>query len=629
MGIFRRAKIESALAVPVYSGKSTTPSFVFCCYSFVRTGSVPFVLKFVQQALRLLWGGLDKVEPHESVGAEMWREVAPADLGEMAADVEMQQHFMIKKRPIGDISDEQQSPSDDFDSSIAAGIASLETASGDAAVPSIYTGQDATVDQNPPRVMAIAQIEPIQYQTFESVQNHIQQAIQSVAHMEPAHQHVATNAEGSKRAHVYHPQPPQPQGWDFGQSPFPSPILGPTSPGFTPASSAAPSPLALPLPLPKQVMQPEWKVGFAPFQEQQSTMHAPTPDPVEDVSTQRYNASGMYSMPSLALREQPTPAPVLSLHSDEQYSLPPPGPIAPQLQQLQQQQQRPQLQPQPHVQVHIPMANGVNQNHSVGFPQYCVQVVENVDAMGAQTATVNQAFGGAPMNEKRCRIQGCSETAMARRPYCQLHSGSRMCEHSGCNKCAQGSTRFCIAHGGGRRCTFPGCDKGARDKFFCAAHGGGKRCKFQGCSKSAVGGSSLCTSHGGGRRCSIEGCDKSAQSSTKFCVKHGGGKKCSHPGCEKVARGRTPFCAAHGGGIRCKLAGCNRVAIGKLQLCRAHGGGSTVKQGPAVAVMQSPPQHRQLQQPIQVMLQPHQQAPQAGQDFQQQSFFGGADIQSV
>ena len=68
-----------------------------------------------------------------------------------------------------------------------------------------------------------------------------------------------------------------------------------------------------------------------------------------------------------------------------------------------------------------------------------------------------------------CRIQGCDDPAVARRPYCVKHSGNRLCEFPGCTKCAQGSTRFCIAHGGGRRCTFPGCDKGARDKYFCAA----------------------------------------------------------------------------------------------------------------------------------------------------------------
>jgi hypothetical protein len=186
-------------------------------------------------------------------------------------------------------------------------------------------------------------------------------------------------------------------------------------------------------------------------------------------------------------------------------------------------------------------------------------------------------------NSKLCRILGCEDNSIARRPYCFKHSGSRQCEYTGpggCGKCAQGSTRFCIAHGGGRRCTFQGCDKGARDKYFCAAHGGGKRCSVGNCTKSAVGGSSQCTSHGGGKRCQVVGCEKSAQSSTNFCVKHGGGKKCIHVSdnnkrCDRVARGRTDFCASHGGGVRCKLDGCNRVAIGKLQLCRSHGSGKS------------------------------------------------------
>eukprot|EP00536_Pseudo-nitzschia_multiseries_P011558 jgi/Psemu1/29326/gm1.29326_g len=52
---------------------------------------------------------LNKVEPHETVDEDVWKHVAPADLGEMAADVEMHQHFMIKKRPIGAISTELES----------------------------------------------------------------------------------------------------------------------------------------------------------------------------------------------------------------------------------------------------------------------------------------------------------------------------------------------------------------------------------------------------------------------------------------------------------------------------------------------------------------------------------------
>ena len=64
-----------------------TSSLVFSGYFFVRCGSVRFFLKFVQQVL-----------PQSSVGENLWRSIAPADQGETAADVEIQQHFMITKR---------------------------------------------------------------------------------------------------------------------------------------------------------------------------------------------------------------------------------------------------------------------------------------------------------------------------------------------------------------------------------------------------------------------------------------------------------------------------------------------------------------------------------------------------
>jgi hypothetical protein len=562
--MFRRAKIESALAVPIYSGKSKTPAFVFCCYSFVRTGSVPFVLKFVQQALKLLWSGLDKVEPHESVGAKIWREVAPADLGEMAADVEMQEHFLIKKRPRSEsfidrpsqqemhqYHQEQHEQEEDYEleTSIAAGIASLEAPSGSTAVPTIYTGQDNTNDFG-----QHVDIQPIQYQAFERTQNHIQD-VRSVSEMDPMnHQHITTTADGSKRAHIYQQEHfSQAEDWSTFPSPLPSPNFGATTPGIPPAISTAPSPLPLPTPLPTHVMQPLRPTEFPP-----AVFRGPTPDAVQDIPIpahqgQQYNQSYIHTYASVPnqINRDPIPTQVVSLHTDEEFALPP-APFAPEQQQQQQQQfaqygyqtvQQQMYAQSPGHPAH--MANGFDQNSSV--PIFCLPIMESPAAIAeGKTALAGTAavIMVPNQNGKICRIQGCTEAAVPRRPYCQHHSGSRMCEHAGCNKCAQGSTRFCIAHGGGRRCTHPGCDKGARDKFFCAAHGGGKRCKYLGCSKSAVGGSSFCTSHGGGKRCSVDGCDKSAQSSTNYCVKHGGGKKCMHPGCEKVARGRTQYCAA-------------------------------------------------------------------------------------
>jgi len=73
----------------------------------VRSECVPFVQKFVQQALRSLWFGLESLQPHKSIGRDLWNDVAPADLGEMAADLEMQKAFYQKKRPYAAIATRQ------------------------------------------------------------------------------------------------------------------------------------------------------------------------------------------------------------------------------------------------------------------------------------------------------------------------------------------------------------------------------------------------------------------------------------------------------------------------------------------------------------------------------------------
>lgn len=113
---FAKAKIMTVLAVPIFSSGSISPACVLCCYSLVRAEAVPAVLRFVQQALRLLWTGLDKVEPHQSVGKDLWKDVAPADLGEMAADIEMHHAFLKKKRHHSSIS---MSPVSNCESSLS------------------------------------------------------------------------------------------------------------------------------------------------------------------------------------------------------------------------------------------------------------------------------------------------------------------------------------------------------------------------------------------------------------------------------------------------------------------------------------------------------------------------------
>jgi len=554
--LFEQAKIETVLAVPVFSGRSKTPAFIFCCYSFVRSGSIPFVLKFVQQALKLLWGGLDNVEPHESVDEDIWKQIAPADLGEMAADVEMHQHFMIKKRPIGAISTELDTQ-DDSMNNLALQVGSLKSVSGIQPMSSIYTGQHGMESTPPQRGQRRL--------SFEGLQSQIHDAIKSVADMKPAHHHIATNANGSKRAHILYEEPdtsyiqqqPQPETTYVQQQPQPDITYVQQQPqvlqegqqesfdtGFIPAPTpmalAQPAPLALAQPfrlpnqvvpqVPNQVVQPVNNANSLSYVQQTQTQYQPLQQqtqpqamqnlPQNQIGQYNVNTNSSYPFPTMQQQQQPK----------EQEEIPMPTPV-----------------------FSAPMANlnASSQMMSAPSPSFTAQnsgIVNGISHARPVEIKTPQASSGRSKtktsNTKACRIIGCSDPALARRPYCVRHSGNRMCEHKGCSKCAQGSTRFCIAHGGGRRCTFPGCDKGARDKFFCAAHGGGKRCKFNGCNKSAVGGSSLCTAHGGGRRCSVEGCDKSAQSSTRFCVKHGGGKKCSFAGCEKVSRGRTQFCAA-------------------------------------------------------------------------------------
>jgi hypothetical protein len=607
---FQQAKIMTVLAVPVFSGKSTLPTCVVSCYSLVRSGSVPFVLRFVQQALRLLWDGLDNIEPNGSVGKVLWRDIGPSDLGEMAADVEMQQHFMSRKRSRTlSISEDLHLSADVQDSltnHLSLKLQSVNLPDGETINVPLQLTEDFSESEN-----AVPEIK------IETVQNHLYDAIRSIGAAVPF-DHVSTNAQGTKRAHIMGPitgmgrmaaplpppqplpshvmsssyaqtyQPPNVQSAQTYQQPIAQNAQSYHPPNvqnaqtYQPPNAQNAQTIQPPNAQNAQTIQPpnvqsfqhaasnatmNLKLAFSMAQQAfvGTTNQTQYGSDVINVST-NHNilcADGSAITNGTALMNLAPPAIAMQMSPSAEATQMPLSAVAMQM-------------PLSAVAMQMPLSAVAMQMPLSAVAMQMPPPVAVSDAsmpcclpVGVDSSTFT--------NTKNCRIQGCCDPAVTRRPYCIKHSGNRLCEHSGCNKCAQGSTRFCIAHGGGRRCTFPGCDKGARDKFFCAAHGGGKRCKADGCNKSAVGGSSLCTAHGGGRRCAIDGCDKSAQSSTKYCVKHGGGKKCLHEDCEKVARGRTQYCAAHGGGVRCKLEGCNRVAIGRLQLCRAHGGGSRKK----------------------------------------------------
>lgn len=551
--------IQTVLAVPVFSAKQALPACVVSCYSLVKSNSVPFVLRFVQQALRLLWEGLDQFEPqNRNVKDNFWRKVNPADLGEMAADLEMQQHFVARKRPhsliAGGPSEDEKNPVLNFQDSrgqapdhlVSRPTHSVLFPNGDIiTIPLELSNGDLDHDHS--------ESVPSDYKAdvhVEKVHEYLAHAVRSVQEAVPFSDHVSTTANDSKRSHVM----------PMLSSTSAQPALGPIN---TPGNTFAPLPM--PRPFPSRVVK-------ANLVSLNGSNHSSDSLGGSDNTTNQSSPQQL-PMDRSSLSPDALKSSVTSNHQFFQNSALPSGGLV-------------QL-------ASYAMAQHVEQDKLFDrqFHQASFSEPDHVrDLSSKLVTTANSSNGPSPSDEffcqlvdssmslastSTCRIIGCTCPALSRRPYCEAHSGNRICEAEGCNKCAQGCTRFCIAHGGGRRCTFPGCDKGARDKFFCAAHGGGKRCRYDGCTKSAVGGSDLCTAHGGGRRCEVEGCDKSAQSSTRFCVKHGGGKKCAQEGCDKVARGRTNFCAAHGGGVRCKLEGCNRVAIGKLQLCRSHGGSSS------------------------------------------------------
>jgi len=590
---FNQVRLETALAVPVFHGKSPKPSFVFSCYAFVRSETVPFVLKFVQQALGLLWKGLDQIQPHEAIEDRLWKDVAPADLGEMAADIEMHQHFLEKKRPYEQVNQEGTNAAAAAAAAPSSRIRfdSMGSFSGTPAVNSIYTGAgDATSPTLEPievsyqsQQQAPVAPAPIQFQPFQlNVPNSSrdgQNGQQNYQDMFPG-EHRAKRARSlSSQGILIQPLINSPRQGITTASPLMSPMPLPSPAVVLISSNHGSRPMQQPRPPQQQQQQQQHQQQDYQNQYSNQGMSSATQQRVQQQQPQQFQFSNQ-GQSTVSITQLPDQASELAQNFAASY-------------QQQQQHQNEQVNPTP-----LSARNNNNNNMSaiptnqISATGISFAVPPNAASKGASVVQnslpagsnvvgmqfclpVGQAMASVPApSGKPCRIKGCNEPAVTRKPYCARHVGNRMCEHAGCSKCAQGATRFCIAHGGGRRCKFPGCDKGARDKNFCAAHGGGKRCKFDGCSKSAVGGSSLCTAHGGGRRCSIAGCNKSAQSSTKFCVKHGGGKKCIFAGCQKVARGRTEFCAAHGGGVRCKLAGCTRVAIGKSQLCRAHGGGN-------------------------------------------------------
>jgi hypothetical protein len=114
----------------------------------------------------------------------------------------MQQHFMIKKRPHAAI-EVPPAPQNAEESVLTSGFQSLSTPSGVQPVRSIYTGAFSGVDEYSEDDFEPNAVLPIRYQPTQNFQNHVQEAIQSVRNLRPMHEHISTNDQGSKRAHIF------------------------------------------------------------------------------------------------------------------------------------------------------------------------------------------------------------------------------------------------------------------------------------------------------------------------------------------------------------------------------------------------------------------------------------------
>ena len=298
-------------------------------------------------------------------------------------------------------------------------------------------------------------------ETYSMILSHLRDAVRSVGGAVPwsAHQHLATNREGTKRAHI------EASESSYASHKLPQP---PVSISQRPPTSQAlhqPAPLLMPQPSashPKSAGSAEFDATNSSTLQMSTTNSNPVQAPssfvhydaASSVSTQQRETSPQQEVvsggPTLYLSgfAQPMQFTVEDVTSQHRLDIPLPdvGTVLPDS-----------------------VQSGVGE---VCLPSQVTNT--NVKVRGLlciqrgrrQVRCLNSL---SCIFFQPCRVEGCNEPSVVRRPYCQSHSGIRLCEHSGCTKCAQGSTRFCISHGGGRRCTFPGCDKGARDKFFCAA----------------------------------------------------------------------------------------------------------------------------------------------------------------
>jgi hypothetical protein len=499
---FQKSNIQTVLSVPVYSDNHTLPACIVSCYSLVRSGSVPFVLKFVQQALKLLWGGLDRVAPHGSVGENLWKGVAPADLGEMAADIEMQQHFLSKKRPHHFITETGlmsfPPANDPHTQLLASRLQSIRFPDGQTIDIPLQLTDDIARSPRPSPEFTV--------ETLQQAVAHAVRAVGSVERFDSA----PANFMSTKRQHLALPTPIGTIGMPLAQPRgFPTKVVSSAT-----LSTSQPTNLChlgITVPQPSNPIMRNSAVVF--MGHHQNMLQRSVPEPVLPVQQQFDNFSfsntfGMHLMDANFNSQkprQPSPLSEMSEYDND---------------------------PSLHVEYDEETDEG---------PKLCR--IQGCGVLAAPRRPYCETHSG----NRLCEHSSCSKCAQGSTRFCIAHGGGRRCTFAGCDKGARDKF-FCAAHGGGKRCKLDGCNKSAvGGSQLCTAHGGGRRCAVDGCDKSAQSSTQFCVKHGGGKKCEHEGCEKVARGRTQYCAAHGGGIRCRLEGCNRVAIGRMQLCRAHGG----------------------------------------------------------------------------------
>lgn len=638
---FARAKIQTVLAVPVFTGKEIMPTCVVSFYSLVKSGSVPFVLKFVQQALRLLWDGLDKIKPHKNV-ENVWQEVHPADLGEMAADLEMQHSFLSKKRrhEFGDYASQNNT------SSYAAPVA--ENSSDDSQTERLASSLQEINLPSGETITVPLQLYDYNLPMQEQMKGEIRQGTKPYPHQQTTivplvHLATVTNVEGTKRAHVMVGQPLSSSSSLSNGLRMPSPLQMP-SPLRMPNALRMPSPLPLPGALPKHVISRNSPSSSPSASRTQFQTHytGSLPSPPSPVFAQQ-NSPASSASPTLPkfLNNVPTTFSYmqpLNTVGTEQVGR----------NHFEQQQHSDQLRqrhepsfPSPHQQNvytqqdnqnqffnHQTMLNSetnvnrIPQNQSMqpfqGQPQseyifqqtaqqhrqspYQNHLFEQAEQLLIKSQTPSEVSGGNLQHQSPVFHASENETSEFEPNMHVQNDGwnnyfvpvgveaesSMLVQENASLDFVDHNSIYCMtakdessddsSPSEPKVCRIQECTETAVSRRpYCVKHSGNRLCEHPGCPKCAQGSTRYCIAHGGGRRCTFPGCDKGARDKF-YCAAHGGGKRCAAGDCSKSAVGGSTFCTAHGGGRRCSVEGCDKSAQSSTSFCVKHGGGKKCAQ---------------------------------------------------